>query len=241
MYGMGGYGGSSGGYGASGYGSSGAAGYRVAAGYSARNGYTGSLSAQSSYQASEQAQMSHTEEFLAENRPWTPIVSNLGEVKEIVEQTFEKMTGQEFSHENIKVMICDDKQFKELLGAGWNPGTAGFSFNKYGRGVSEIYIRQDHLDSVLLTIGHELGHVLGPTLPNGQDEEAKAHAFSLAWIETIRDNNIGGLQPNIAPNPAHNGLHDVAFDFVKYLLNTGATSFDVFKTLAHGLTSIIAR
>lgn len=235
MYGMGGYGGSSGGYG-----SSGAPSYSAASGYSSGGGYASSLSAQSSYQAAEQAQMSHTEEFLAENRPWTPIVSNLGEVKEIVERTFEKMTGQEFSHENIKVMICDDKQFKDILGAGWTPGTAGFSYNKYGKGISEIYIRQDHMDSVLLTIGHELGHVLGPTLPNGQDEEAKAHAFSLAWIETIRDNNIGGLQPNISPNPAHNGLHDVAFDFVKYLLNTGSSSFDVFKTLAHGLTSIIA-
>ncbi len=238
MYGMGGYSGGTG-YGSSGY--SAFSDYNSAsAGYSAGGSYSGSFSGQSSYQASEQAQMSHTEDFLAENRPWTPIISNLGEVKEVVEQTFEKMTGQEFPHESIKVMICDDKQFKEVLGAGWNPGTAGFSFNKYGKGTSEIYIRQDHMDSVLLTIGHELGHVLGPTLPNGQDEEAKAHAFSLAWIETIRDNNIGGLQPNIAPNPAHNGLHDVAFDFVKYLLNTGSTSFDVFKTLAHGLTSIVA-
>lgn len=238
MYGMGGYSGGTG-YGSSGY--SAFSGYNSAsAGYSAGGSYSGSFSGQSSYQASEQAQMSHTEDFLAENRPWTPIISNLGEVKEVVEQTFEKMTGQEFPHESIKVMICDDKQFKEVLGAGWNLGTAGFSFNKYGKGTSEIYIRQDHMDSVLLTIGHELGHVLGPTLPNGQDEEAKAHAFSLAWIETIRDNNIGGLQPNIAPNPAHNGLHDVAFDFVKYLLNTGSTSFDVFKTLAHGLTSIVA-
>jgi hypothetical protein len=237
MYGTGGYGGNSS-YGSSGYSSfSGYSG--SSAGYSA-GGYSGNFSPQSSYQSPEQAQMSHTEEFLAENRPWTPIVSNLGEVKEVVEQTFEKMTGQEFPHESIKVMICDDKQFKDILGAGWTPGTAGFSFNKYGKGISELYIKQDHLDSVLLTIGHELGHVLGPTLPNGQDEEAKAHAFSLAWIETIRDNNIGGLQPNISPNPAHNGLHDVAFDFVKYLLNTGSSSFDVFKTLAHGLTSIIA-
>jgi hypothetical protein len=241
-YQVGGYSGSSG-YSAGG-GYSGSHGYTMSsAGYSAGGSYAGSLSGPASYQASEQAQMSHTEDFLAENRPWTPIISNLGDVKEIVEQTFEKMTGQEFPHENIAVVICDEKQFRDIhmsIGGNWSPGIVGFSFNKYGKGTSEIYIKQDHMDSVLLTIGHELGHVLGPTLPNGQDEEAKAHAFSLAWIETIRDNNIGGLQPNIAPNPAHNGLHDVAFDFVKYLLNTGSSSFDVFKTLAHGLTSIIA-
>jgi len=236
MYGMGGYSGSSG-YGSSGY--SQTSGYSSAAGYSSSNSYAGSSAGPGNYQASEQAQMSHTEDFLAENRPWTPIISNLGEVKEIVEQTFEKMTGQEFPQDSIKIIICAEKQFKELS-PNASPGVVGFSFNKYGKGVSEIYIKQDHLDSVLLTIGHELGHVLGPTLPNGQDEEAKAHAFSLAWIETIRDNNIGGLQPNIAPNPAHNGLHDVAFDFVKYLMNTGSSSFDIFKTLAHGLTSIVA-
>ncbi|MEM3154302.1 MAG: hypothetical protein QW165_01910 [Candidatus Woesearchaeota archaeon] len=202
-------------------------------GYSARTG-------RAEYTQPEVPNLSHEEHFLAENRPLTPIISNLGEVKEIVEQTFQIITGQEFPHDSIKITICEEKEFRQIS-PNKSTGVVGFSYNKYGKGISEIYIKQDHLDSVLLTIGHELGHVLGPTLPNKQDEEAKAHAFSLTWIETIRDNNIGGLQPNIAPNPAHNGLHDVAFDFVKYLLHTGSTSFEIFKTLARGLTSIIAR
>ncbi|MBW3019105.1 hypothetical protein KY329_02895, partial [Candidatus Woesearchaeota archaeon] len=116
----------------------------------------------------------------------------------------------------------------------------GFSINKFGKGASEIFVREAPLDSLLLTIGHELGHVLSPTLVNKHDEEAKAHAFSLAWMETIRDNDIAGLKPNIALNPANNGLHDVAFDFVKKLLHTGASAFDVFQTLSKGLTSILA-
>ena len=195
------------------------------------------------YATPETPHFSLAENFLAEDRPVTPMISNMGEVKEIVEMTFEKITGQEFPHDSIKVVVCDEETFRGVhasTGAAWNPGIMGFSFNKYGRGASEIYVRQDHMDSLLLTIGHELGHVLSITLPNAQDEEAKAHAFSLAWMETIRDNNIAGLQTNIKPNPAHNGLHDVAFDFVNYLLKTGASSYDVFKTLAHGLTSIIA-
>lgn len=184
-----------------------------------------------------------TETFLNPERPWTPIISNLGEVKEVVEQTFEMMTGQKFPHENIKIMICkpeDLRRIHETTGNGWSDGIMGFSFNKYGRGVSEIYVKEEHLDSLLLTIGHEIGHILSPTLLNQQDEEAKAHAFSIAWMETIRDNNIAGLQPNIMLNPAQNGLHDVAYDFVKQLQNTGASALDIFKTLSQGLTSIIA-
>jgi len=235
-----GYGGSAGNsnYAASSAAYAGASGSQAAA-----SGYTGGSFSANYVQPDEGLNHSLTENFLAEDRPMTPMVSNMGDVKEVVEMTFEKITGQEFPHDSIRIVVCDEQTFRDIhnsTGGAWSPGIMGFSFNKYGRGASEIYVKQDHLDSILLTIGHELGHVLGPTLPNGQDEEAKAHAFSLAWIETIRDNNIGGLQPNIIPNPAHNGLHDVAFDYVKYLLQTGASSFDVFKTLAHGLTSIIA-
>ena len=125
------------------------------------------------------------------------------------------------------IKICDEQTFKliHLTNTGhWKEGIMGFSYNKYGKGISEIYVKTDHMDSLLLTVGHEIGHVLSPTLPNAHDEEAKAHAFSLAWMETIREHNIGGLQPNIKPNPAHNGLHDTSYDFVKYLLNTGASS-----------------
>jgi len=223
----------------------------MSSGYSHSSGYSGRAS---SYAPSAYAKapgysmpgtpnLSLTGDFLAEDRPLTPMISEMGEIKEVVEQTFEKITGQEFPSDSIKILVCDEKQFREVhnnTGGRWSDGIMGFSFNKYGRGISEIYVRADHMDSVLLTIGHELGHVLGPTLPNIQDEEAKAHAFSLTWVETIRENNIGGLQPNITPNPAHNGVHDVAFDYVKYLLQSGSSSFDVFKTLAHGLTSIIA-
>lgn len=183
------------------------------------------------------------ETFLAENRPWTPIVSNMNEVREVVEETYQKMTGEKFPHKSIKVQIMEEKQFRMLqhqMQMTQSKGVVGFSLNRYGKGTSEIYVKQDHKDSVLLTIGHEIGHVLSKTLPNPKDEEAKAHAFSIAWMETIRDNNIGNLQPNILLNPAKNGLHDEAYAFVKYLMKTGATAHDVFKTLAHGLTSIIS-
>lgn len=183
------------------------------------------------------------ESFLAPNRPVTPMVTKLGDVKKVVEQTYEELTGQAFPHDDIRIQILPENEFSAMhrsISGHTSSGVMGFSLNRYGFGISEICVRQDNLDSVLLTLGHEIGHVLSPTLPNAQDEEAKAHAFSLAWMETIRDNNIGGLLPNIRLNPAKNGLHDVAFEFVVHLLNTGASAHDIFKTLSTGLTSIIA-
>ncbi|MBW3016725.1 hypothetical protein KY309_03895 [Candidatus Woesearchaeota archaeon] len=196
-----------------------------------------SYSTKAEYTMPETPSFQITESFLTENRPLTPMISNLGEIKDIIHQTFQKITGQDFPEDAIKIKICDEKQFRQFQPAN----VLGISYNKYGKGISEIIAVQDHMDRLLLTIGHEIGHVLSPTLPNLKDEEAKAHAFSIAWIETIRENNIGGLRPNIIPNPAHNGIHDAAFDFVKYLMQTGTSAFDVFKTLAYGLTSMIAR
>jgi hypothetical protein len=179
--------------------------------------------------------------FLNPNRPQAPFVTCSEEVKAIIEETFEKITGQELP-EAIQILVCPIDQFKSLHSefGPWNEGIMGFSLNKFGRGVSEIYVRQAQLDSLMLTVGHELGHVLSPTLLNAHDEEAKAHAFSLAWMNTIRDNNIADLKSNIALNPANNGLHDVAFNFVTKLLHTGASPFDIFETLSKGLTSILA-
>ena len=183
-------------------------------------------------------------EYLSDDRPWTPIINTLGEVKDIIDQTFNAITGHDFPHESIRIVICNPTQFKsiyESTGGNFSPGIMGFSFNKFGKGASAIYVKEEHMDSLLLTIGHEIGHVLSPTLSTPQDEEAKAHAFSIAWMETIRDNDIAGLQPNISLNPAKNGVHDVGYDFVKYLMQTGSSALDVFKTLSTGLASILAR
>lgn len=240
------------GYASSGYGSK-FAGYSANAG-SAGSGYAmngGNYSSATSYGSNSYSNNGHApahaafiaETFLNPERSWTPIISNLGEVQSVVEQTFEMITGQAFPHDDIKIMICKPEDFRkihEATAGTWSEGIMGFSFNRFGKGASEIYVKEDHLDSLLLTIGHEVGHVLSPSLMNKHDEEAKAHAFSIAWMETIRDNNISGLQPNINLNPAHNGLHDTAYEFVKLLQNTGASALDVFKTLSRGLTSIIA-
>ena len=90
----------------------------------------------------------------------------------------------------------------------------------------------------MLTIGHELGHVLTKTLDNPQDEEAKAYAFSLAWMNVIREYDIAGLADAIvAERPAENGLHNVAFFFVERLIRQGKGVWEVYTGIIQRLIS----
>lgn len=179
--------------------------------------------------------------FLEPNRPVTPLVSEFGAVKDVTEETYKLLTGQDFPHDSVKVFVLTDTAFKSVFTASgnyWSEGIQGFSLNRFGRGISEVYVRENHLDNVLLTLGHEIGHILSKPLQNSKDEEAKAHAFSIAWMNTIRDNNIAGLKPNIFLNPAKNGVHDAGLDIVNHLMSSAEiTALDAFQTLAYGLAS----
>lgn len=139
-------------------------------------------------------------------------VGETKEIKEHIQEAFQKTIGKSFpSH--IKISICDEKQFRKLAPS---PATVGLSINRSQHGMlSEIFVLNNYLGRVMLTVGHELGHVLTASLDAPQDEEAKAYAFSLAWMEVIKKHNIANLREAIVlENPARNGLHDVAFDFV---------------------------
>ncbi len=174
--------------------------------------------------------------FLNPERPKVKFISNIEELKPIITETFEKLVDEKFP-DNISIRICKQEELKKIhesSGGVWVPTIQGFSLNRKGRGINEIFVKQDALDSMMLTIGHELGHVMTPTLENPVNEEAKAFAFSLAWIKTIKKFNIGDLAPNICPNPEKNGLHDRAFNFVVNLLKEGRSAFHVFKEIAKG-------
>ena len=175
--------------------------------------------------------------FLNPERPKARFITNVDELLPIITETFEKLVEEKFP-DNITIKICDENELKnihEKHGGVWVPSIQGFSLNRNGKGVNEIFVKKDALDSMMLTIGHEIGHVMTPSLSNSIDEEAKAFAFSLAWIETIRENNIANLADNISPNPAKNGLHDKAFDFVVHMINQeGKSAFQTFKEIAKG-------
>jgi hypothetical protein len=163
-------------------------------------------------------------------------VGKAEDVKEFVEEAFEKIFDKKFPND-IKISVLDEKQFRKLAP---HPGTIGLSLNRRKQGLlSEIFVRNDSVARVMLTIGHELGHVLTENLDHKQDEEAKAYAFSLAWMKTIKEQDIAGLSDAIVTErPADNGVHNIAFFFVEKLKKEGRSMMEVWKGLVERIISI---
>lgn len=163
-------------------------------------------------------------------------VAAAGEIREFVEEAFEKLVHLPFPHD-IKVSVLPAERFRKLAP---HPGVAGLSFNRRTQGLlSEVFVLQDALARVLLTIGHELGHVLTSTLEDAHDEEAKAYAFSLAWISTIKKHNIANLAGAVVTErPAENGLHNVAFFWVEKLRKAGKSAGEIYTELTRGVLSV---
>jgi len=156
-------------------------------------------------------------------------VGKAEEIKEFVEEAFQLMFHEPFP-KDIKVSVLNEKEFHQIAP---HPGTIGLSMNRRKDGlISEIFVKNDFLARVLLTFGHELGHVLTSTLDTAQDEEAKAYAFSLAWMRLIKEHNIAGLREVIVTErPAENGIHNVGFFFVEQLHQRGKSWWDIYQEL----------
>ena len=163
-------------------------------------------------------------------------VGKAEEVKDFVEETFERIFNQPFPND-IKISVLDEKQFKKLAPSS---EVIGLSINRGKEGLlSEIFVKNDFLGRVMLTIGHELGHVLTPTLNDGQDEEAKAYAFSMLWMKVIKENNIANLgEAIVLESPAQNGLHDVAFEFVQKMIQKGEDLLRVYQLIYKGILNV---
>jgi len=156
-------------------------------------------------------------------------VGKAEEVKEFVEEAFEKIFDKPFPN-NIKMSILNQEEFGKIAPS---PGTIGLSLNRGQQGLlSEIFILNDTLGRVMLTIGHELGHVLTKTLSNPHEEEAKAYAFSLLWMKVIQEHDIADLgEAIITERPAENGLHNVSFGFVHDLLAQGKEAEEIYEEI----------
>ena len=167
-------------------------------------------------------------------------IGDAEEIKKYVKEAFKATTGNELPND-IAITVLPDKKFRAAHIAhngDWCEGVQGFSLNTNGKGVNKIFVRANPLDRLMLTVGHEIGHVLTQSLANAHDEEAKAFAFSFAWMNTIREKNIADLKQNILPEPANNGLHDKAFAFVQNVMNKGVNAWDAFLQLARGTLTI---
>lgn len=174
------------------------------------------------------------ESFLETYRIPTLFIGKAEQIKEHVEECFEKTLGEKLP-DNTIIRICTKdelRQIHEKFDGTWCDGIVGFAINRNNKNrINEIFVKEDSLDKVMVTVGHELGHVLGTKLI-GRKEEEKAFAFELAWLDTIKEHNIAGIGNNIIRiNPANNGFHDLAFDFVLGLVRQGMRAIDVFKNL----------
>lgn len=163
-------------------------------------------------------------------------VGKADEIKSYVEDAFTKIFNDSFP-EDIKISVLDQAAFRKLAP---NPSTTGLSINRRKQGLlSEIFVLNDNLGRVMLTLGHELGHVLTETLDSAHDEEAKAYAFSLEWMKVIKQNNIGDLGSAIVTErPADNGLHNVAFFFVEKMVQEGKRVWQIYLELVRRLISV---
>lgn len=187
--------------------------------------------------ASQEYHNTITAGLLKPRRPITQFIDDAEEIKDITIQTFEALTGQSFP-DDIVVRVCSEAEMKKAHAANggkWSPGIMGFAINRHPY-PSTIFIRENHLDELMLTVGHELGHVLAPQLGDAIDEEAKAFAFELAWARTIVENDVGGLAANFNVDfmPAQNGLHDKAFAFVQKMVKKGKEALQLFLDIAKG-------
>ncbi len=159
-------------------------------------------------------------------------VGEAGAVQGFIEEAFELMMGRAFP-DSIRVSVLGDSEFNALCS---HAGTLGLAINRCEQGLlSDVFVRAGSLARVMLTVGHEIGHVLTPALNNSVQEEAKAFAFSFAWMDVISKYDIAGLGDSfISENPAHNGLHDVACHYVWNLMNTGVKAREVYEQIVSG-------
>lgn len=173
--------------------------------------------------------------FLDKNRPVSQFIGSVDDIKHYIRDAFEKTAGKKLP-EDVMIRVVEQHDLKELheeFGGTWSPGIQGISINKKGFGQSMIFCKENELDRLIVTIGHELGHIINFPLADKLNEEAKAFAFEMAWVNALHKHNIAGLRRSINPDPmpARNGLHDVAFSFVKNLIKQGRDCFEIIKEL----------
>lgn len=181
--------------------------------------------------------------FLRPNREATQFIGKAEEIREFIEEAFLKTAGFSMP-KDIVINVLDSEKFNNLhflISRSSSDHVLGFAINRTGTGLaSEIFVRSDNLDRVMLVLGHEIGHVMNLSLNNIINEEAKAFAFTIAWMETIKEHDIAGIGKNIKLEaPATNGVHNVALEFVLNSIEEGIDCMKLFSEISLGRTSAV--
>lgn len=178
------------------------------------------------------------DDFLRPGRMVQPFVGDAEQIEHEVKEAFRATAGFDFPTD-IRVSVLSSDAFNRHNS---DPHVVGFSLNRRPDGLmSDVFVRADEKDRVLLTIGHEIGHVFSLPLAGRHNEEAKAFAFSRAWMDAIQREDIAGLGNSIvSDNPARNGLHDVACAFVWDSIRKGKDALELFWELVRGDVGVAA-
>ncbi|MBI5072706.1 hypothetical protein HZA99_02720 [Candidatus Woesearchaeota archaeon] len=193
------------------------------------------------YFAPERQREYHTvDSFLRPYRPATQFIAEAAAVESFVKEAFAKTICEELpSNIIIRVFGKEDmRAMHEAHSGNWSDTIQGFSLNT--KPYKQIFVKQAPLDQIMVVMGHEIGHVLTDSLGNIHDEEAKAFAFELAWVQTILKHNIANLKDNLTLDlaPAKNGLHDVAKAFVAGIVASGKEALEAYRELGKRILSI---
>jgi len=164
----------------------------------------------------------------------TKFISNVNKILPYIKRVFELTTNEEL-RSDVVIKLCSQEELKEIhsqFSDNWSEGIQGFCINRLNNPL--VFVKRDELAKVMLTIGHELGHLQTSSLDE-LEEEAKAYAFSIEWMNKIKENNVANLA-NVFVNesPAEDGVHNVAFNFVLKLLERGKSAFEIFEDLISG-------
>jgi hypothetical protein len=155
-----------------------------------------------------------------------------------IQFVFYEVTKQEFPYD-LKIEFCDSftmqEKYKSSAKEIWDSKIKGFCINSKDKSV---YILYDTLVNMMLTLGHEIGHILTPARHNKITEEAKAYAFEIIWISKIKELNIFSLSDQIdlsnLGTPAANGIHDAAFMWVNSFMMEGKTAKEIYEDIIKG-------
>ena len=177
--------------------------------------------------------------FLNPNRKRQRFIGKDEDIESLINEAFEKTTNTQLP-DDIDIVICSEKEFKEKLDID-NPGVRGVTLNRRHMGqITQVFVKEDELDKVMLTIGHELGHAITLPINNEIQEEAKAFAFQIAWMQNVHEHDIGNLKfsINLDFNPATNGVHNVAFNQVAHLVSNGDSPLIIFNKIINNEVQI---
>ncbi len=172
--------------------------------------------------------------FLKPSRTKSQFIKSAIKIEPFIRETFQDIMGEPFS-KDVEINVVNEVEMRNV-NRNWHRGILGFAYNRLGFGTSEIFLLENDLDVLLLTAGHEIGHVTSFPVKSKIMEEAKAFAFEAAWVRSIFRRNIAGLARSIsfdAFNPADNGVHDVAFDFVRRKVFFGENPLSLFRKISN--------